>query len=939
MRLDTQEFMDDSDRVEEREDQLREDINVRIVLDKEQFDEDVDTATADKEELTAEPAIVTIEGDKAPLDETLAEVDADRAEQAATPFVIPFVPAAPAQGEVDEATAAMAGMWNESLQGAMVGQITSRGLIADQLLAAGVSPEEAAASGLIGPSVIAQMSAAMSPSVMAQGFADTYLSAMASPAMQDAMAQGMQEMVLGAGASPLLADAMQESILGAVPSEGLLTGGIMGASLTPELEGGLADTYLSAAFSPQLIAGLTGSTVELDTEMEETSASLSAWRKVLDTDMGSLSALTSGGGGGLLGTIVKLGVLGGAAPVAGAVGTATAGAIAGSIIGGLGAVLGFGTAYKAYESISAAGSAQTTYTNAADAAKAQLALARSEYGPGSSYYSTYMANQAKGATSGTAAAFTASNMWTTAQESYTAHMKGAAAALEQSRRVYGPGGSHENQADWISAQLTYHRDQAEYAASLNAARATYGPGTAYYNTALADATAKNKTPVVPPEWASAQAAYNKAMLTAKEAEDKAQAKVSPGALAADTHLKTSMHDLAKGFDNLRTSMIPTMSDFLDSLAKAAPYLMPFVKASVSVAGGFINTLSSGMQSSGFKTFMGDMTADVTPIMQDFATWTENAGATFGKFLELFGGAPAQAVGSWFDRTSARLLAAFGHPAVKGHLEGGPGGSGIMVGAEPATGFFRDVNVQAMDRTFDAMGKLFGTTAQAVGKLLIAAEPVAGMVAGLVLGFDNLVLALPKWFLTDFMKVAATFMLIKTVLPVLVGEMTALNVEFAALAAVIVLLTPIIVSMLKAIGHEHTAQKAELAENAKIAAGLYKEGKAGAPGMLELAQQLQRNAKVASGAQRSDLEEQAEYYAWAAHQMAAGKPIMNFGQYTATQPNTAQLGITRAGLLPAPAPGSVVVHVYVGGKEITDLVDTRIEHNNKKVATRVRSGKR
>ena len=892
--------MDSADDVEEREDQLREDINVQIVLDKEQFDEDVDTATADKEELTAEPAIVTIEGDKAPLDETLAEVDADRAEQAATPFVIPFVPAAPAQGEVDEATAAMAGMWNESLQGAMVAP----------LMATASSPETAEAAEVAGASLGTAMQAAM----------------------VDSFSAGPLPTVAVGSSAPFVSIADQLAAAG-VTSE-------MATAITSgQWEGAVGPTTLAALSAAEVdaaasLSGLTGSTAELDTEMEETSASLSAWRKVLDTDMGSLSALTSGGGGGLLGTIVKLGVLGGAAPVAGAVGTATAGAIAGSIIGGLGAVLGFGTAYEAYKSISAAGSAQTTYTNAADAAKAQLALARSEYGPGSSYYSTYMANQAKGATSGTAAAFTAGNRWTTAQESYTAHMKGAAAALEQSRRVYGPGGSHENQADWISAQLTYHRDQAEYAASLNAARATYGPGTAYYNTALADATAKNKTPVVPPEWASAQAAYNKAMLTAKEAEDKAQAKVSPGALAADTHLKTSMHDLAKGFDNLRTSMIPTMSDFLDSLAKAAPSLMPFVKASVSVAGGFINTLSSGMQSSGFKTFMGDMTADVTPIMQDFATWTENAGATFGKFLELFGGAPAQAVGSWFDRTSARLLAAFGHPAVKGHLEGGK-----MVGAEGATGFFRDVNVQAMDRTFDAMGKLFGTTAQAVGKLLIAAEPVAGMVAGLVLGFDHLVLALPKWFLTDFMKVAATFMLIKTVLPVLVGEMTALNVEFAALAAVIVLLTPIIVAMLKAIGHEHTAQKAELAENAKIAAGLYKEGKAGAPGMLELAQQLQRNAKVASGAQRSDLEEQAEYYAWAAHQMAAGKPIMNFGQYTATQPNTAQLGITRAGLLPAPAPGSVVVHVYVGGKEITDLVDTRIEHNNKKVATRVRSGKR
>jgi type II secretory pathway pseudopilin PulG len=514
-------------------------------------------------------------------------------------------------------------------------------------------------------------------------------------------------------------------------------------------------------------------------------------------------------------------------------------------------------------------------------------------------------------------------------------MKGAAAALEQSRRVYGPGGSHENQADWISAQLTYHRDQAEYAASLNAARATYGPGTAYYNTALADATAKNKTPVVPPEWASAQAAYNKAMLTAKEAEDKAQAKVSPGALEADTHLKTSMHGLATEFDNLRTSMIPTMSDFLDSLAKAAPYLMPFVKASVGVAGGFINTLSSGMQSSGFKTFMGDMTADVTPIMQDFATWTENAGATFGKFLELFGGAPAQAVGSWFDRTSARLLAAFGHPAVKGHLEGGK-----MVGAEGATGFFRDVNVQAMDRTFDAMGKLFGTTAQAVGKLLIAAEPVAGMVAGLVLDFDHLVLALPKWFLTDFMKVAATFVLIKTLLPSLAAGFGAMNIALMALSIGIAALMPVIMTFLKAIGAEHDAQNAEKALNQKLAAAMYKKGDV--TGMSELALQVQRNAKVATGTQRSQLQEEAEYYAWAAHQMAAGKSIANFGQFTTSTSNASLVDRMWGSVVSGVTGGSgpqVTVHVYVGGKEITDLVDTRIEHNNKKVATRVRSGKR
>ena len=845
MRLDTQEFMDSADDVEEREDQLREDINVQIVLDKEQFDEDADTTEADKEDL-ATPVNVPVVLDKDEFDAGIVEIDADREEQEADPIVIQTVMVPPAEVDMQAAADSMAAMWGETTQLS----------IAQQLAAAGVTPEEALAAG-VGPETVAALSASQVDAAAA-------LSGLAGSA-----------------------DATAAEI----------------ASLAPEVE--------------------------------ETKVSLSTWRKVMDTEVGTLGSLTSGGGGGLLGTIVKLGVLGGAAPVAGAVGTATAGAIAGSIIGGLGAVLGFGTAYEAYKSISAAGSAKQTYTNAADAAKAQLALARSEYGPGSSYYSTYMANQAAGATSGTAAAFTAGNRWTTAQESYTAHMKGAAAALEQSRRVYGPGGSHENQADWISAQLTYHRDQAEYAASLNAARATYGPGTAYYNTALADATAKNKTPVVPPEWASAQAAYNKAMLTAKEAEDKAQAKVSPGALEADTHLKTSMHGLATEFDNLRTSMIPTMSDFLDSLAKAAPYLMPFVKASVGVAGGFINTLSSGMQSSGFKTFMGDMTADVTPIMQDFATWTENAGATFGKFLELFGGAPAQAVGSWFDRTSARLLAAFGHPAVKGHLEGSR-----MVGAEGATGFFRDVNVQAMDRTFDAMGKLFGTTAQAVGKLLIAAEPVAGMVAGLVLDFDHLVLALPKWFLTDFMKVAATFVLIKTLLPSLAAGFGAMNIALMALSIGIAALMPVITTFLKAIGAEHDAQNAEKALNQKLAAAMYKKGDV--TGMSELALQVQRNAKVATGTQRSQLQEEAEYYAWAAHQMAAGKSIANFGQFTTSTSNASLVDRMWGSVVSGVTGGSgpqVTVHVYVGGKEITDMVDTRIEHNNKKVATRVRSGKR
>ena len=90
--------------------------------------------------------------------------------------------------------------------------------------------------------------------------------------------------------------------------------------------------------------------------------------------------------------------------------------------------------------------------------------------------------------------------------------------------------------------------------------------------------------------------------------------------------------------------------------------------------------------------------------------------------------------------------------------------------------------------------------------------------------------------------------------------------------------------------------------------------------------------------------EGEYFNWAAEQMQAGKAIPGFAKYSSQATSIISQGRFWTGGVPGPgnissAGGDVVVHVYVGGKEITDLVDTRIEHNNKKVATRVRSGKR
>ena len=451
-----------------------------------------------------------------------------------------------------------------------------------------------------------------------------------------------------------------------------------------------------------------------------------------------------------------------------------------------------------------------------------------------------MANAAAGNTSGLSASITAGNKWTSAQSSHTAAIAAADAALSAAHSVYGPGGSDPNYKSWVAAQESHSAAIARANATLSADQASFGPGTAYYQAHLAQATAKNKTIMQPSEWTSVQAQNTAAIEKINRAYSLATGGLPPGSVAAATTVHTEMSALAKQFDAARQAAIPGVVSFLGSVAKAAPSIMPFVNESTGVFSGFLNDLSRGMQSPGFKDFMTTMAGDVKPIMGQFATWTENVGMTFGKFLELFGGGPAAAVGSWADRTSARLLGAFGEPASTGHmgmtLAGVPG----IIGAHPATGFFKDINVQAMDATFDAIGHIVGLTLRAIGRLLIAAEPAGAAIGTLVGGLDKLVLALPKKFETDLIEIALTMGALKKLLPFIgadlfkmKGGVIALDVASIAAGADMVVAAADIVlaykavtdffSMLHAIQAAHAAENYEKQANVTEASKLYKRG--------------------------------------------------------------------------------------------------------------------
>ncbi|MHB8352701.1 MAG: hypothetical protein ACYDFT_08475, partial [Thermoplasmata archaeon] len=114
------------------------------------------------------------------------------------------------------------------------------------------------------------------------------------------------------------------------------------------------------------------------------------------------------------------------------------------------------------------------------------------------------------------------------------------------------------------------------------------------------------------------------------------------------------------FGSLGAQANPLILRFLSSLADALKTMAPFAQTAFNAMAGFFNVIDNGLRSGGFVHFMSIMTKDVGPIMKDFGQTILNLGGAFGHFLTLFGGRPAQMVGTWFTTETKKLEGFMAH---------------------------------------------------------------------------------------------------------------------------------------------------------------------------------------------------------------------------------------------------------------------------------------
>lgn len=190
----------------------------------------------------------------------------------------------------------------------------------------------------------------------------------------------------------------------------------------------------------------------------------------------------------------------------------------------------------------------------------------------------------------------------------------------------------------------------------------------------------------------------------------AAAGASPGAQAVAGGISGLISSTAPLIGGLETAVNPQIVQFLQSLGVAMQSVGPFAVVATSAMGSFFGTIDKGLTSGGFKTFMAQMTADVGPIMKDFGGTIINLGKAFGSFLSIFGGAPAQMVGKWFDTETGKLATFLSHAKIS---------PSFMAGAERVF----TVLAKAITLAWDASKKLAEGLAPIGAFFLREAAPV------------------------------------------------------------------------------------------------------------------------------------------------------------------------------------------------------------------------
>ncbi len=115
-----------------------------------------------------------------------------------------------------------------------------------------------------------------------------------------------------------------------------------------------------------------------------------------------------------------------------------------------------------------------------------------------------------------------------------------------------------------------------------------------------------------------------------------------------------------GLGAAETQIMPQITKFIDALTKAMPLMEKFAKPAINAMTGFFNSIDKGLQSSGFKSFVGDMSKLVGPIMTEFGKVISNLTGAFGGFLKLFAPVGAGVIGPWFVKITGKFDSFMNH---------------------------------------------------------------------------------------------------------------------------------------------------------------------------------------------------------------------------------------------------------------------------------------
>ncbi|MHC5259912.1 hypothetical protein ACYSUO_18700 [Streptomyces sp. UC4497] len=174
-------------------------------------------------------------------------------------------------------------------------------------------------------------------------------------------------------------------------------------------------------------------------------------------------------------------------------------------------------------------------------------------------------------------------------------------------------------------------------------------------------------------------------------------------------------------DGLSSTTMPLVTKGIEILRDLLPTLTPFVKAAADAIGGFLDEVSVGVKSAGFKQWAADMASAAGPALSNFLSVIKNLAIGFGGLLQAFLPVSAGMTGGLVSMSEA--FANWGTS-----LQGSEGFAQFLELARQG-------------------GQMLGELAMAAGNLLVALGPLIGITTQVALALARIINALPPGVLS------------------------------------------------------------------------------------------------------------------------------------------------------------------------------------------------